>query len=93
MKNPQNNNLKIDWPMVASLEEDAYLCPNLTKEMSEESILTGIDDEETALKPYTKEELLEMAETGRKQIAEGKYFTTEEVLQDCGYIISKNEVV
>ena len=93
MKNPQNNNLKIDWPMVASLEEDAYLCPNLTKEMSEESILTGIDDEETALKPYTKEELLEMAETGRKQIAEGKYFTTEEVLQNCGYIISKNEVV
>ena len=93
MKNLQNNNLKNDWPMVASLEEDAYLCPNLTKEMSEESILTGIDDEETALKPYTKEELLEMAETGRKQIAEGKYFTTEEVLQNCGYIISKNEVV
>ena len=67
------------------MEEDAYFCSIITEEMSEETILTGIDDEETALKPYTREELLEMAETGRKQIAEGKYFTTEEVLQYCGY--------
>lgn len=46
-----------------------------------------MDDEKIALKPFMKEELLEMAETGRKQIAEGKHFTTEEVLQYCGYNI------
>lgn len=87
MKNLHNNNLKNDWPMVGTLPKNAYLCSKTLKEMSEESILTGIDDEETALKPYTREELLEMAETGRKQIAEGNHFTTEEVLQHCGYNI------
>lgn len=92
MKSLQNNTLRNNWPMVAAFEEDAYLCPNLTKEMSEESILTGIDNEETALKPYTREELLEMAETGRKQVAEGKFFTTEEVLKYCGYNVSSKGI-
>lgn len=39
--------------------------------------------EESQLQPYTVEELLQMAETGRQQIAEGKYYTTEEVFQFC----------
>ena len=32
------------------------------------------------MQPYTKEELLQMAETGKKQIADGYFFTTEEVI-------------
>lgn len=40
-------------------------------------------DEDDLLTPYTKKELLEMAEKGRRQIAEGKYYTTEEVMQHC----------
>lgn len=39
--------------------------------------------EEESLEPYTQKELLEMAETGRRQIAEGKCFTTEEVMLHC----------
>ena len=35
------------------------------------------------MKPYTKDELLQMAEVGRKQIAEGYYYTTEEVISAC----------
>lgn len=93
MKSLQNNNVKNRWPVVATLEEDAYLCSIITEEMSEEVLLTGTDDEEMSLKPYTREELLEMAETGRKQIAEGKCFTTEEVLQYCGYKIPKSKVI
>lgn len=34
---------------------------------------------------YTKKELLQMAETGRKQIANGYYYTTEEVISACYY--------
>ena len=32
------------------------------------------------MQPYSKEELLQIAETGRKQIADGYFFTTEEVI-------------
>ena len=39
--------------------------------------------EEDPMKPYTKDELLQMAEAGRKQIAEGYYYTTEEVISAC----------
>lgn len=39
--------------------------------------------EESQLQPYTVEDLLQMAEIGRQQIAEGKHYTTEEVLQFC----------
>ena len=34
-------------------------------------------------RPYIKKELLQMAETGRKQIADGYYYTTEEVIAAC----------
>lgn len=37
------------------------------------------------MQPYTKEELLQMAETGRKQIADGYYYTTEELISACCY--------
>jgi hypothetical protein len=38
---------------------------------------------EKNLEPCTKKELLDMAETGRQQIAEGKCYSTEEVFQFC----------
>ena len=41
--------------------------------------------EQEKLKPYTREELLERAERGRQQIAEGRSYSTEEVLEFCGY--------
>ena len=37
---------------------------------------------EESLRPYTKEELLERAEEGRKQIAMGNYCTSEELFKD-----------
>ena len=39
-------------------------------------------ESEESLRPYTKEELLERAEEGRKQIAMGNYCTMEELLQE-----------
>ena len=39
-------------------------------------------EKEEELKPYTIEELHQMVEEGRKQIAEGHYFTSEEVFSD-----------
>lgn len=98
MKSLQNNTLKNGWPMTAPFTNNDYLCPEITKEMNDETLLNDeqfreLEEEGTMLKPYTREELLEMAETGRKQIAEGKCFTTEEVLQDCGYIIPKSKAV
>ena len=98
MKILQNNTLKNDRPMVAPFTKNDYLCPKIIKEMSDETFLSEelfreLEEEGTMLKPYTREELLAMAETGRRQISEGKCFTTEEVLQDCGYIIPKSEVV
>ena len=39
-------------------------------------------EKEEELKPYTIEELHQMVEEGRKQIAEGHYFTSEEVFND-----------
>lgn len=44
--------------------------------------LVGYSQEEEKLKPYTKEELLAMAEAGREQIAHGQYYTDEEVFHD-----------
>ena len=37
---------------------------------------------EETLQPYTKEELLERAEEGRRQIAMGNYCTMEELLHE-----------
>ncbi len=39
-------------------------------------------EKEEELKPYTIEELHQMVEEGRKQIAEGHYLTGEEVFSD-----------
>lgn len=44
--------------------------------------LVGHSKEEEELKPYTKEELLAMAEAGRQQIANGQCYTDEEVFHD-----------
>ena len=41
--------------------------------------------EQEVLKPYTREELLERVERGRRQIAEGRSYSTAEVLEFCGY--------
>ena len=38
--------------------------------------------EEENLKPYTMEELMERAEKGRREIAQGNYVTSEEVFRD-----------
>ena len=40
------------------------------------------EDSEETLQPYTKEELLERAEEGRKQIAMGNYCTSEELFKE-----------
>ena len=40
------------------------------------------EEAEESLRPYTKEELLERAEEGRKQIAMGNYCTSEELFKD-----------
>ena len=40
------------------------------------------EETEETLQPYTKEELLERAEEGRRQIALGNYCTIEELLQE-----------
>ena len=37
------------------------------------------------LKPYTVEELHHMVEDGKRQIAEGRSYSTEEVLAYCGH--------
>ena len=38
--------------------------------------------EEENLKPYTMEELMERAEKGRREIAQGNYVTSEELFRD-----------
>ena len=48
-----------------------------------EHLIEHAEQEEDPKRPYTKEELLQMAETGRKQIADGYYYTTEEVISAC----------
>lgn len=49
--------------------------------------------EESQLQTYTVEDLLQMAETGRQQIAEGKCYTTDEVLQFCDDAQSQRKAV
>lgn len=48
-----------------------------------EHLIEHAKQEEDPMRPYTKEELLQMAETGRKQIADGYSYTTEEVISAC----------
>jgi len=40
------------------------------------------EETEETLQPYTKEELLERAEEGRRQIAMGNYCTSEELFEE-----------
>ena len=60
----------------------ATLTPNNQKWLGEH-LIEHAKQEEISMQPYTKEELLQMAETGRKQIADGYYYTTEEVISAC----------
>ena len=57
------------------------LTPNNMKWLGEHLIERA--EKEKAIPVYTKEELIQMAELGRKQIEEGNYYTTEEVLAEC----------
>ncbi len=60
----------------------ATLTPNNQKWLGEH-LIEHAKLEEDPMRPYTKEELLQMAETGRKQIADGFCYTTEEVISAC----------
>ena len=60
----------------------ATLTPSNQKWLGEH-LIEHAKHEEGPLRPYTKEELLQMAETGRKQIADGYYYTTKEVISAC----------
>ncbi len=60
----------------------ATLTPNNMKWLGEH-LIEHAEKVEDPMRPYTKEELLQMAETGRKQIANGYYYTTEEVISAC----------
>lgn len=51
-------------------------------------------EKEEELKPYTIEELHQMVEEGRQEIAEGHYFTSEEMFNDLfeEFSVDKKEV-
>lgn len=59
----------------------ATLTPNNMKWLGEHLIEHA--EKEEVIPVYTRVELIQMAELGRKQIEEGHYFTTEEVLAAC----------
>lgn len=59
----------------------ATLTPNNMKWLGEHLIERAEKEEEIPV--YTREELIQMAELGRKQIEDGHFFTTEEVLAAC----------
>lgn len=88
MKILQNNTLKTNWPMVAALTKEEYLCSKTTKEMSDE---TAFEDEEMTLKPYTMEEIYAMVEEGERDFEAGRVFTTEEVIDYCKKELAKLE--
>ena len=60
----------------------ATLTPSNQKWLGEH-LIEHAKSVEDPMRPYTKEELLQMAETGRKQIEDGYYYTTEEVISAC----------
>ena len=88
MKILQNNNLKTNWPMVATLPKDAYLCLENSKGMDKETLF---DDEEKMLKPYTMEDIYAMVEEGERDFEAGRVFTTEEVIDYCKKELAKLE--
>ncbi|MBQ4508414.1 MAG: hypothetical protein II970_05925 [Paludibacteraceae bacterium] len=64
---------------------NGLLAYNLTtdnKRWLAEQLWNDAESEDMA-KPYTRAELAEIAEAGRRQIAEGLSYTTEEVLRMC----------
>ena len=80
MKSLQKNILKTNWPTVARLTKDAYLCSKTTKEMSNKTLLK---DEEMTLEPYTMEEIDAMIEESERDFEAGRVYTTEEVIKMC----------
>ena len=80
MKSLQNIILKNNWPTVARLTKDAYLCSKSTKEMCDETLS---EDEEMTLKPYAMEEIDAMIEESECDFEAGRVYTTEEVIKMC----------
>ena len=76
--------LKMSTATLTNLLEYLYgaLTPSNMKWLGEH-LIEHAEKVEDPSRPYTKEELLQMAETGRKQIADGYYYTTEEVISAC----------
>lgn len=82
MKILQNNNFKIDWPLVATLTEDAYLCTKTNNEMSDETQLNELHDEEMTLKPYTMEEINAMIDEAECESAADLGQDSEEMFRE-----------
>lgn len=80
MKSLQNNILETNWPMVAKLPKNAYLCPKTINEMSDETLF---EDEKMTLKPYTMEEIDAMLDESERDFEAGRVYTTEEVIKMC----------
>lgn len=82
----QENNTIISTATLSSLLEYLYgtLSPSNMRWLGEHLIEQAQKEEqrEETLTPYTREELLERAEEGRRQIAMGNYCTMEELLQE-----------
>ena len=82
----QENNTIMSTATLSSLLEYLYgtLSPSNMRWVGEHLIEQAQKEEqrEEALTPYTREELLERAEEGRRQIAMGNYCTMEELLQE-----------
>ena len=89
-------NLNIDETMseatLTGLLEYLYntLSPSNMRWMGEH--LIEYANAEESLKPYTVEELLERAEKGRKEIAEGHYTDIDEVLRELDMDFMEDEM-
>lgn len=79
MKSLQNNTLKINWPTVATLTKDAYLCLEIAKEMDKETLF---DDEEMTLQPYTMDEINAMIDEAERESAAGFGQDSEEMFRE-----------
>lgn len=69
---------------LTSLLEYLYgaLTPSNQRWLAEHLIEHACAEESEALKPYTVEELMERAERGRKEIAQGNFVTSEDLFRD-----------
>ena len=70
MKSLQNNTLKTNWQMVATLPKDAYLCSKTIKEMSDE------------LTPYSMDEINAMIDEAERESAAGLGQDSEEMFRE-----------